>query len=660
MTTTFNDTYEIKSIIGKGGMSTVYLAEHKRLRTNWAVKKVQKKQPGGRFDFLAEANILKRLQHPMLPRIVDIFEDAESIYIVEDFVEGITLEELLRQRKRVDEAKAIQWFRDLCGVLNYLHSQQPRPIIYRDMKPANIMLQPDGTLKLIDFGIAREYKQDSGGDTAYIGTKGYAAPEQFGTAQTDARTDIYALGVTMYHLVTGKSPYDPPYQFVPARQLNGRLSHGMEYILNKCVQPEPEERYQSVDKLLYDLNHIYRFDKAWKRVRTIKRVQAAVIALLLLASAGLMLTGYRIMGQEKEAEYTAFLNQAAELSLSDYGGAAAALDQARALFPDRPDANRQQTYVLYLNEQWQECVSFGTQTLERYGSDAQTRTIMAAAQFELGDYEAAEEGFAQNSALSQDEMRDYAVCLGRLGKIDQAERVLEDLIGDGTGSDTTLYLQGEISLAKKDYLAAESAFLSALDQAQSPALTRRCYVSLGGLYRDCTALAQAGGSPIEHPASKSAQLLSSAVVLEGLRYDSVLWEMLGQAYYEAYSEDPAAHAGYLDRAADCFTQVIDLGVNKEYLYTNLYSIYYAQGKFDAAKDALEAYEKAYPDNYMPFALRGIMLISIENQKPQEQRDFTAALEAYEVAGEKIRSSDDTTYYQQLGSLVESLRQNGWL
>ena len=101
-TTVFNDTYELKSLIGTGGMSTVYLAEHKRLHTRWAVKEVRKQQ-AARFDFLAESNILKRLQHPMLPRIVDIFEDPDRILIVEDFVEGVTLEELLKRQGRVDE-----------------------------------------------------------------------------------------------------------------------------------------------------------------------------------------------------------------------------------------------------------------------------------------------------------------------------------------------------------------------------------------------------------------------------------------------------------------------------------------------------------------------------------------------------------------------------
>ena len=659
MTTTFNDTYEIKAIIGKGGMSTVYLAEHKRLRTRWAVKEVRKQQ-GARFDFLAEANILKRLQHPMLPRIVDIFEDAASIYIVEDFVEGITLEDLLKRQGRVEEPLARQWLRELCGVLGYLHTQWPNPIIYRDMKPSNIMLQPDGSLKLIDFGIAREYKEASSGDTTYIGTKGYAAPEQFGRAQTDARTDIYALGVTMYHLVTGKSPYEPPYQFVPVRQLNPALSRGIEYILNKCVQPEPAGRYQSVDELLYDLDHIYRFDKAWKRVRTVKRVRAAVIVVMLLASAGLMAAGWMVMGQEKEDRYAELLERAGRLSASDYEECAAVLEEARELFPDRPDADRQQTYALYLNGRWEECVEFGQRALEEHGADTQTRVSMAAAQFELGDYEQAAEGFDQGGRLSVDNMRDYAVCLGRLGEIREAERVLDDLSEEGAHPDVTQYVQGEVYFAQKKYREAELAFLDALEQAESGPLTRRCYISLGDLYRDCAALMRTGQSPIENPASKSAELLSAAVSQEGLRYDSVLWESLALAYFEAYHTDPGVPPEYLSYAADCFNRVIELGVAKEYLYANLYTIYYEMKDYGRAEEALADYQEMFPDSYMPHALRGMMLITVENEKPQAQRDFSAALAEYETAGEMIRSSDDATYYQQLGSLIDSLRQNGWL
>lgn len=657
--TTFNDTYEIKSLIGKGGMSTVYLAEHKRLHTRWAVKEVRKQQ-GARFDFLAESNILKRLQHSMLPRIVDIFEDADNVYIVEDFVEGRTLEDILKEQKRIDESTGLQWFADLCGVLRYLHTQEPNPIIYRDMKPSNVMLQPDGSLKLIDFGIAREYKSDSQADTTYIGTKGYAAPEQFGKAQTDARTDIYALGVTMYHLLTGKSPYEPPYNFVPARELNPQLSRGIEYILNKCIQSEPEQRYQNVDELLDDLQHIYRFDTAYKKYVAIKRGRVAVLAVMFLASVSLMVGGRLIMGQEKEAAYSALLQEASALYTSDFDGAIARLDQARAAFPERVDADRQRTYALYLNGAWQECVDFGSSTLATYGSDAQTRVTMASAQFELGEYEEAAEGFRQGAELSVDNLRDYAVCLGRMREIDEAEQVLETLIGKGANADVTQYVQGEVSFAQEDYLAAEAAFTKTLNETDNTSLRRRCYISLGDLYRDCAALARAGSSPIPYPATKSSELLSAAVVQDALRYDSTIWEMLAMAYFESAHTDPDAPESYLTRAAECFTRVIELGVTKEYLYTNLYTIYYELKDYAGAESALQAYESMFPDDYMPHALRGMMLITIENGKSQSARNYRPAVTEYETAGSMLRSSDETTYYQQLGSLIDNLKRNGWL
>lgn len=599
----------------------------------------------------------------MLPRIVDIFEDADSIYIVEDFVEGITLEDLLEQEGSIEEALGFQWFRDLCEVLNYLHGQEPNPIIYRDIKPSNIMLQPDGTLKLIDFGIAREYKQDSDADTTYVGTRGYAAPEQFGRAQTDARTDIYSLGVTVYHLLTGKSPYEPPYGFVPVRELNPELSRGIEHILDKCIQPEPDARYQSVDELLDDLKHIYRFDLAWKKYQNAKRIRVAIVAAMLAASIGLMAGGHVLIGQETEALYNSLLEQASGLYTSDYSSAAAILDEARSLLPERAEADRQQTYALYLNSRWQDCVDFGLGALTEFGEDNQTRLTVAAAQFELSDYENAAQNFyqgAQNSELSIDNMRDYAVSLGRMGQIGEAGEVLSQLKGRGANPDVTAYVQGEVYYAQKDYLAAEAAFLDALEQTDTDTLIRRCYLALGDVYRDCTALVRVNASPISNPATKSVAVLSEGIMQNSLRYDSTFWEMLAMAYFESYHTDPSVDANYLRRAVECFDRVIELGVTKDYLYCNLYTIYYEMGDYDKAEQSLSDFEAIFPDNYMPHALRGMLLITIENNKEQNNRDYSGALTEYELAGDMLRSSDDATYYQQLGTLIDNLRSNGWL
>ena len=656
MTTTFNDTYEIKSIIGKGGMSTVYLAEHKRLHTRWAVKEVAKDQ-GARFDFLAESNILKRLQHPMLPRIVDIFEDSAHIYIVEDFVEGITLEELLKRQGKVDEEQGLAWFRDLCGVLGYLHRQQPHPIIYRDMKPSNVMLQPDGSLKLIDFGIAREYKQESSADTTYIGTKGYAAPEQFGTAQTDARTDIYSLGVTMYHLLTGKSPYEPPYQFVPVRQLVPQLSHGVEYILGKCVQPEPADRYQSVDALLDDLDHIYRFDKAYHRYRAVKRARVLIIAGLLCASVGLMAGGRALMAQEKEQRYSDLLMEASQLYTSDPDGALSALELARDLYPDREEAYRQYAYALYLTGDYQGCVDYGESC--PFPRDGQILLTTASARFELGEYEAAARDFydgAQSFEMNADHLRDYAVCLGRTGDVAGAEAVLEQLTGQGASPEVTAYVQGEVAYAREDFSQAEESFQSALslaETAEDDALIRRCCLSLAELY-------ESDAWRLLHGSTDAVDFISRALSRPQLQGSTVLYELLGAACYNRGTMEKHNDRQALTRAAECFLQAITLGAQQQYLYTNAFTAWQAIGEYGRAGEVLDQMEAAYPDLYTPNALRATLWIMEENGKDQSQRDYRPAYEQYELAREKVTSQDETTQLQQLESLIRQLQDGGWL
>lgn len=659
MIAALNETYEIKSIIGKGGMSTVYLAEHKRLHTLWAVKEVVKK-PSSPVDFLAESKILKKLNHPALPQIIDIFETDEKVVIVEDYVEGISLKDYIKENKRVDEKQGLKWFCEMCMVLKYLHDQAPNPIIYRDMKPANIMLRPDNTLKLIDFGIAREYKHDSSADTTYIGTKGYAAPEQFGKAQTDARTDIYSLGVTIYHLLSGKSPYEPPYQFVPIRQLVPELSHGIEYILNKCIQPEPENRYQNVDELIYDLTHIYRFEIGYKKAKRTKRLKACGIAIMFALSAGLIVGGFLILNSEKEAKYVELLNMSNDLLSTDYESAVDVIKRARNLYPDRIETYRQQVYGLYVNGKWQQCIDECEKALMKFDGDAQIRVTMACAQFEMGDYENAAIGFEAGEELSADNMRDYAVCLGRQNRIDESEKVLAEMIDEGADSVATEYVYGEICVAKEEYVTAEASFNAALENAATPAMKRRCYTAIGNLYQKCAVLARTEKSPILNPATKSVNVLSQAVVEDALRFDSTIWEMLAMAYFEAYHTDTSVDLKYLVKAAECFERVTELGVTKDYLYSNLYTIYYELKDYAKAEDALVRFEQMFPEAYTPHALRAMMLITIENDKGQNERDYRAAEAEYKTAENMLRSSDDATYYLQLDTLIQNLKKNGWL
>src|SRR4051812_6610724 len=169
-------------------MSIVYLAMDNRLNKSLVVKDIRKRSSSNNEllinSLIVEANMLKVLDHGALPKIYDIIESDGDIYVVMDYIEGESLKEKLKREKTIPVNQVIDWARQLSEVLEYLHTRKPYPIIYRDMKPDNIMLTPEGKIKLIDFGIAREFKVENSTDTTNLGTKSYAAPEQMSGKQT--------------------------------------------------------------------------------------------------------------------------------------------------------------------------------------------------------------------------------------------------------------------------------------------------------------------------------------------------------------------------------------------------------------------------------------------------------------------------------------------
>ena len=251
--------YELKKEIGRGGSARVYLAWDRLEKRHWAIKEITGHRgmgsEQGKAADSAEVRFLQKLYHPALPHIVRTISQKGKLYVVMDYVEGESLEQLLQEQGPFGEEQVLSWGIQLCRVLIYLHSQRP-PVIYRDLKPANIMLQQDGRLKLVDFGTARLYKERQRRDTVRLGTYGFCAPEQLSKrGQSDARTDIYSLGVTLYVLLTGHYPSEEPYEICPIRQWNPQLSKELEKIIRKCTRPNPMKRYQNVGLLLSALQH---------------------------------------------------------------------------------------------------------------------------------------------------------------------------------------------------------------------------------------------------------------------------------------------------------------------------------------------------------------------------------------------------------------------
>ncbi|MCR5794757.1 MAG: serine/threonine protein kinase [Solobacterium sp.] len=286
----FEDRYRIDRVLGKGGMGTVFLAYDITDNSRWAIKE-QIIGPRNRKLLISEAEIMSKLHHPALPAFRLKKEIGDLLYLVMEYIDGRTLEDIVREEGRIDEARVTDWFTQICEILVYLHGL-PTPVVYRDLKPANIMLEDSGRIRIIDFGIAQQYVGDATKAEVAALTRGYAAPEQYDPKYLlDVRTDIYALAVTMHYLLTGKNPQEPPYIFEPVRKLRSDASPAIEAILTKCLQHNPDDRYKNASELLDDLVHIREKDQKLRREAGRKKVfigSAVAVALLIAALIGML------------------------------------------------------------------------------------------------------------------------------------------------------------------------------------------------------------------------------------------------------------------------------------------------------------------------------------------------------------------------------------
>ncbi len=244
--------YRLGRLLGSGGFGAVYLAEDLRLHRPVAIKicSTQRLPPTEAQEaarlFESEALTLARLRHPGLTAVWDYFHDGEDWLLVMEYVPGETLREVLKSAGgHLPVGQAVDYASQLCDVLRYLHTQ-PEPVVFRDLKPGNIMVTPEGELKLIDFGIARLFSPGKSSDTAQFGTPGYAPPEQYG-GQTEPRSDIYSLGAVTHQMLTGHNPCASAFALPPARAVNPALSPGIEAALMRAVAHNPTDRFANVD-----------------------------------------------------------------------------------------------------------------------------------------------------------------------------------------------------------------------------------------------------------------------------------------------------------------------------------------------------------------------------------------------------------------------------
>ena len=362
------DHYKIHSIAGKGGMGRVYHAIDIRDNSHWAIKEDLSDDLG--LQLYEEADVLAALDHPALPKTRGVLSWNGNQYMLMQFMEGDTLSAKLKEQEKYPEDVVLDWFMQICDVLCYLHNRS-KPIVYRDLKPSNIIIDKHNRVKIIDFGIAEEYTSQDPESRMHKGglTKGYAAPEQYNRRfKADVRTDIYALGVTIHYLLTGKSPTKPPYEFLPVRKLSPEVSAATEEIVRRCLQPNPDERYETADALYQALKNIPVRNreirkKKHRRIMGFALLAVAVLAAVLLESS--ILKGSR---QQQIDAYYALVEESC--LAAENGQFDTAMQTAEAAIADQPgaiDGYLAVGYCYMLQEEFDMCSSYiRTEILDRF------------------------------------------------------------------------------------------------------------------------------------------------------------------------------------------------------------------------------------------------------------------------------------------------------
>jgi serine/threonine protein kinase len=260
------ERYRLLHTVGQGGMGAVYVAQDTQLGDRLvAVKEmsmsrlVPRELPQAVEQFKREAHLLASLHHPHLPIIYEYFGVEDRWYLVMSFIEGGTLQAYLdvAQGKKLPVNEVVRIGIELCNVLDYLHTHQPQ-VIFRDLKPSNIMFTPKGQVFLIDFGIARHFKQDQAKDTAYYYSAGYAPPEQYGQSQTSPRSDIYSLGATLHQMLSGHNPSSKPFQFPALQLLDATIPVPLAKLITQMLEMNEQQRPDSVAEVKEELEKVLK------------------------------------------------------------------------------------------------------------------------------------------------------------------------------------------------------------------------------------------------------------------------------------------------------------------------------------------------------------------------------------------------------------------
>lgn len=321
--------YEIKDVLGSGGSGVVYLGWHMRLNKGIVLKADMRSLSESTLASLRrEADMLKNLSHAHIPQIYDFTIEDGIVYTVMDYIEGESLDAALERGARFSSRQVVKWGAQVADAIAYLHSRAPHGILHSDIKPANMILTPQGDVKLIDFNISLALGEE--GAVSIGRSQGYASPEHYGGAVLDERSDIFGLGAALYHLLTGRCPSKDARDTPPLTRED--CPQGLADIINKAMSPDKDSRYQTAEAMLSALTNIRRSDprarRLWRRRITVAAATAAILSLGIFTA----FTGLKRLERDREVEALVEASRNA-LAKNDKTGA---IKLALAAVPDKP------------------------------------------------------------------------------------------------------------------------------------------------------------------------------------------------------------------------------------------------------------------------------------------------------------------------------------
>ena len=699
-----NETYEIIEEIGSGGGGVVYHAIHKRLQTDVVVKRI-KDEMIGKVQSRREADVLKKLKHPYLPRVYDFLETDEGIYTVMDYIKGKNLDVALKEHGKFTQTEVRKWAVQLGEALDYLHRQNP-VIIHSDIKPANIMLTPEGDICLIDFNISLAMGNTE--ETAVGISAGFSPPEQYRDPELYARitrsneiysakglpdekteillldhkekngsdskymsyfgkgistkSDIYSLGMCLLTLLTGDYPKRSFSGQLCIEASDNTISEGFAAIINKMIRMNPDERFRDGTEYLEAIRNCHKLDR--KYIAMHRKEIALRLTSLVLIGIGIIIVSVGI-ARNKSDSASEFYSALEDINVAIESGDFAHAEELIALAKENYNnaaVYKEELYALYVRGDYSACIESGETLISTqpfYIETAYDKSqfgeifyLIGCSYYEQNDNAQAERYFEQAIFYYEDNpyfLRDYAIALAKNQKMDAAYTTMSKAEKMGLDTDSIELIKGEMAYSVQNYDEAVNCFEKVIDASKDEQILRRALLICSDAYM---AMGEEGKQ-------KAVDLLESKMSRVDSSNQMVMKSKLADAYVVLAQSTYEEADLYYEEALKIYESMREVGYASLQLLCNIGVIYENMGKLESAEEAYKEVVYLYPNRYEGYMHLAFLEADKQQKVEFEHRDYQAMKGYYDIAREKYDSSVQDSRMTMLEKMMNDIIEGGW-